>query len=144
MSLTSCTRPPPHDPCPWIWGPISAQPRALSCSGAPACPWTPLMLTCGLASHLDFGPVPSPWTCPMIVGLCLTLVTWLRPSPDPGLQNGFPVCLQTCLITVNLPDGLQAAPGPPCSLPGAVGLVPGPPALRRPHRSWPRVPQAAQ
>lgn len=133
MALTKQTGPPRHDLGTHF---VSA----FRCSSAPACPRTLLTLTRGLVSHLHLGPVLSPWTCPMITGLCLTLVTWLRPSPDPGLQNGFPACLQTCLVTMNLLHGLWAAPGLPwwdwCQLPGL--------ALGSPRRSGPHVPQAAQ
>lgn len=92
--------------------------------------------------HPQAGVPLCPWTCPKIMGLCLTPVTWLRPSPDRGLQNGFPACPQTCLITTNLPDGPWAAPGLPCSPAGAVGLVPAarpgpgePPPLLAPRPS---------
>lgn len=59
----------------------------------------------------------------MIMGLCLTLITWLILIPDPGLQNICAACLQICLMTMNLPDGIWAAPSLPSSLEGAVGLV---------------------
>lgn len=97
-ALTSCPG-PPQPLLPVDLGPISTQPGVFSCRAAPACPRSLWILRYGLASHLDLGLVPSPWTCLTIVGLCPALAAQLRPRADPGLQNGFPPCLQTCHIT---------------------------------------------
>lgn len=84
-------------------GPHSGSARGLQLQGCPC---------------LSMDPVS--W-CPT---LTLDLAHDREAVSNPGLQNGFLACPQTCLITMNLPDRPQAAPSLPCSLAGAAGLVP--------------------
>lgn len=77
-------------------------------------------------------------TCVPIMELCPTLAAQLRLSPDPGLQNVFPPCLQTLnllmgfgLFLASLLPGWDGGPGPGCWawswLPGLVSRsAPGP------------------
>lgn len=58
----------------------------------PSWPWTLLMQTSlpQLISQPGNSPAPSPWLCPDITGLCLTLGTLISTDSEPHLQADVP------------------------------------------------------
>lgn len=98
-----------------------------------AWPWTPLIWiqTCGPTSELDLDSISSQWNCPVMTGLCLTLVTIT--GPDPDVPFNFLAWPWICLITTNFPGDLDfwlnmattPSPAPP-ALAGKASMPPIP------------------
>lgn len=82
-----------------------------------------------LISQLDLRPSSSLWTCLVITGLCLAIISLARPDPDLWIH--FLAWGRTCLISTELSDALDsrlrlaATPRPalPASLEGC-GVCP--------------------
>lgn len=91
-------------------------------SCAPTWPWTLLNWTCVLTFWLDFMLAVPPWTCLVVAGICLTLITFTRPDPD--LWIDFLSWCWTCVNTIIYPMAwtlcFLCSYGPNC-LPGAMG-----------------------
>lgn len=118
---------------PMDLGPLFSPARGLWLHSAPACPRNPLILTRGVASHLDLGPAPRLWGC-----------AWpLLPGWGPALTLACRTASQLAFGPGSSPRTSLMDAGLACSLAGAVGLD-SPPALGSPCRSRPYVPSAAQ
>lgn len=61
-------------------------------------------MTCRLNYQYGLSPTLSPWSCLMVIGLCLALVT----ITGPDLQIDFLVWPWPCLIAMYLPEDLDS------------------------------------
>lgn len=71
-----------------------------------AWPWTSKLcpMACSLTSQYGLSPALSPWSCLMIIGLCLASVAITRSD----LQIDFLAWPWPCLVTMHLPEALDS------------------------------------